>query len=66
MLYVMSYVLFETCVSAVNLVHGFTLPGVPVRHEDLDIVVIRWVLCYVVVSHVCGMLCYSYQHVHLS
>jgi isocitrate/isopropylmalate dehydrogenase len=25
----------------VNLVHGFTLPGVPVRHEDLDIVVIR-------------------------
>lgn len=25
----------------VNLVHGFTLPGIPVRHEDLDIVVIR-------------------------
>jgi isocitrate dehydrogenase (NAD+) len=25
----------------VNLVHGFTLPGVPARHEDLDIVVIR-------------------------
>ena len=26
----------------VNLVHGFSLPNVPVRHEDLDIVVIRW------------------------
>lgn len=25
----------------VNLVHGFSLPNVPVRHEDLDIVVIR-------------------------
>jgi hypothetical protein len=30
----------------VNLVHGFTLPGIPVRHEDLDIVVIRWVICH--------------------
>jgi isocitrate/isopropylmalate dehydrogenase len=36
----------------VNLVHGFTLPGIPVRHEDLDIVVIRCALCcYSVVSH---------------
>lgn len=25
----------------VNLVHGFSLPAVPVRHSDLDIVVIR-------------------------
>lgn len=29
----------------VNLVHGFSLPNVPVRHEDLDIVVIRCVHC---------------------
>jgi isocitrate dehydrogenase (NAD+) len=27
----------------VNLVHGFSLPNVPTRHQDLDIVVIRWV-----------------------
>lgn len=25
----------------VNLVHGFSLPNVPTRHADLDIVVIR-------------------------
>jgi isocitrate dehydrogenase (NAD+) len=29
----------------VNLVHGFSLPNVPTRHQDLDIVVIRWVVC---------------------
>jgi hypothetical protein len=23
-------------------VHGFSLPNVPTRHQDLDIVVIRW------------------------
>lgn len=25
----------------VNLVHGFSLPGLPTRHDNLDIVVIR-------------------------
>lgn len=26
----------------VNLVHGFSIPGVPMRYEDLNIVVIRF------------------------
>eukprot|EP00879_Flechtneria_rotunda_P021780 GHRR01022966.1.p1 GENE.GHRR01022966.1~~GHRR01022966.1.p1 ORF type:complete len:173 (+),score=38.26 GHRR01022966.1:266-784(+) len=26
----------------INLVHGFSLPGIPLRHRDLDIVVIRY------------------------
>jgi hypothetical protein len=42
----------------VNLVHGFTLPGIPVRHEDLDIVVIRWVICYIIMLDVCYMSCH--------
>ena len=25
----------------VNLVHGFSVPGLPTRHENLDIIVIR-------------------------
>ena len=28
----------------VNLVHGWTMPGVPSRFEDIDIVVIRYLI----------------------
>jgi isocitrate dehydrogenase (NAD+) len=29
----------------VNLVHGFSMPGLELRHHDLDIVVVRFVYC---------------------
>ena len=30
----------------VNLVHGFTTPGVPSRHENINVVVIRCAIFY--------------------
>ena len=37
----------------VNLVHGWTMPGVPSRFEDIDIVVIRYLL---LISHIIHLL----------
>ena len=37
----------------VNLVHGFSIPGLVTRHHDLDIVVIRCVFVFGEVVSVC-------------
>ena len=49
----------------INLVHGWTMPGVPSRFEDIDIVVIRYMSGSSAQSQIrCTLMCCCVQQLH--